>query len=81
MLQCSFEMKGKRQQRGKVCATMSAYLNDEIDELQLPHLLHLKVSYKETDIVPLSHANTNKREFSEGNHSRSTGRRGRYLSN
>lgn len=53
-----------------------AYLNDKIDEFQLPHLLHLKVSYEETDIVTLSHVNTKKRELSdEGYDFRSTERK------
>ena len=36
-----------------VCAMFTAFLNNEIDQLHFPHLFHLKVSDKETDVVPL----------------------------
>jgi hypothetical protein len=51
---------------------MIAYLNDEVDELQLPHLLHLKVSDKETNIVTLSHNKSKKKLSDEDYDSRST---------
>jgi hypothetical protein len=54
---------------------ISAYLNDEVDELQFPHLLHLEVSDKKTYIVTLPHINTSKKKLSDdGNDSRITER-------
>lgn len=36
----------------------AAYLNDEIDKFQFPHLFHLKVGDKKTYIVTLQHIYT-----------------------
>lgn len=59
---------------------IGAYLDDEVDEFQLPHLLHLEVSDKETNIVTLSHINRRKKELScEGYDSRSTDDEGRII--
>ena len=39
--------------RTRQCQDNVSHLYDEVDELQLPHLLHLKISDQETDVVTL----------------------------
>ena len=45
--------RGKYEGKCIVCAEFAAYLNDEIDKFQFPHLFHLEVGDKKTNIVTL----------------------------